>query len=115
MAVAPIDMRRSFDGLCAAVQDVLSQNPLDGHFFVPRKTRRSGKSTDLGSQWTGAIWYKRLKNGKCRWLSRESASIEISAPELSLLLDAADRFNSTATPLSATSSRCGHFLGEVWA
>jgi hypothetical protein len=31
MAAALIDMRKSFDGLCAAVQEVLEQNPLDGH------------------------------------------------------------------------------------
>jgi transposase len=39
MAVAPIDMRRSFDGLCAAVVEVLQANPLDGHLFLFRGKR----------------------------------------------------------------------------
>jgi len=30
MAAAPIDMRRSFDGLCATVIEVLELNPLEG-------------------------------------------------------------------------------------
>jgi len=31
MAAAPVDMGRSFDGLCATVMEVLEQNPLEGH------------------------------------------------------------------------------------
>ena len=30
MAAAPIDMRRSFDGLCATVIEVLDQSPREG-------------------------------------------------------------------------------------
>jgi hypothetical protein len=39
MGLAPIDMRRSFDGLCAAVVEVLNQNPLEGHLFLFRGKR----------------------------------------------------------------------------
>lgn len=39
MAAAPIDMRRSFDGLCAAVVEVLNANPLQGHLFLFRGKR----------------------------------------------------------------------------
>ena len=39
MAAAPIDMRRSFDGLCATVIEVLEQNPLEGHLFLFRGKR----------------------------------------------------------------------------
>jgi hypothetical protein len=34
MATAPVDMRRSFDGLCAAVVGVLEQNPLTYMTYV---------------------------------------------------------------------------------
>ena len=34
MALAPVDMRRSFNGLYAQVQTVLGQDPLTGHLFV---------------------------------------------------------------------------------
>jgi transposase len=39
MAVAPVDMRRSFDGLCATVMEVLQSNPLEGHLFLLRGKR----------------------------------------------------------------------------
>lgn len=34
MAVAPVDMRRSFSGLCAVVSDTLGANPIDGDPFL---------------------------------------------------------------------------------
>jgi len=34
VALAPVDMRRSFNGLYAQVQTVLGQDPLTGHLFV---------------------------------------------------------------------------------
>jgi hypothetical protein len=34
VALAPVDMRRSFNGLYAHVQVVLSQDPLSGHLFL---------------------------------------------------------------------------------
>jgi transposase len=34
VALDPVDMRRSFNGLYAHVQTVLSQDPLSGHIFV---------------------------------------------------------------------------------
>ena len=33
MAIEPVDMRKSFDGLSAAVQTVFARNVLDGHLF----------------------------------------------------------------------------------
>ncbi|NJN71056.1 MAG: transposase [Nitrospira sp.] len=32
--MAPTDMRKSFDGLCALVQSVLKQDPFSGHLFT---------------------------------------------------------------------------------
>ena len=90
MAVAPIDMRKSFDGLCAAVQEVLDQNPLDGHLFLFRGKRADRVKALIWDRNGLAIWYKRLEKGKYKWPSREAASIEISQQDLSLLLDGVD-------------------------
>lgn len=90
MAIAPIDMRRSFDGLCAAVQEVLELNPLDGHLFLFRG-KRAGRVKALIWDRNGlAVWYKRLEKGKYKWPARDAASVEISPQELSLLLDGID-------------------------
>jgi transposase len=37
MAVAPVDMRKSFDGLTAAVRAVFERDVLDGHLFPGQK------------------------------------------------------------------------------
>jgi transposase len=90
MAVSPIDMRKSFDGLCAAVIETLQANPLDGHLFLFRSKRSDRIKALIWDRNGLAIWYKRLEKGKYKWPSREAASIEISEQELSLLLDGVD-------------------------
>ena len=41
VAVAPIDMRKSFDGLANAAQSVIEQDPLSGHLFAFFNRRRT--------------------------------------------------------------------------
>ena len=60
----PIDMRRSFDGLEAAVRERLQENPLSGALFVfwnRRRDRLKVLSFDGTGLW---IWYKRLEGGR---------------------------------------------------
>lgn len=90
MAAAPIDMRRSFDGLCATVMEVLKENPLQGHLFLFRGKRCDRVKALIWDRNGLAIWYKRLEKGKYRWPACDSASLEISEQELALLLDGVD-------------------------
>jgi transposase len=90
MAAVPIDMRRSFDGLCVAVMEVLKANPLQGHLFLFRGKRSDRVKALIWDRNGLAIWYKRLEKGKYRWPSCEASSLEISEQELSLLLDGVD-------------------------
>ena len=88
----PADMRRSFDGLSAMVEEVLQQNPLSGHLFVFRN-KRSDRVKLLF--WSGdglVIWYKRLEEGTFRFpAARENeTSVTISATDLAMLLDGVD-------------------------
>ena len=39
MAVAPVDMRRSFSGLCAIITETLGANPIGGDLFLFRGKR----------------------------------------------------------------------------
>ena len=41
VALAPVDLRRSFNGLCACVQEQLRQDPVSGHLFVFTNARRT--------------------------------------------------------------------------
>jgi transposase len=90
MALAPIDMRRSFDGLCAAVVDVLKQSPLDGHLFLFRGKRGDRVKALIWDRNGLAIRYKRLEKGRYKWPSRDAVSLEITEQELALLLDGVD-------------------------
>ena len=59
-----IDMRRSFDGLEAAVRERLREDPLSGALFVfwnRRRDRLKIFSFDGTGFW---IWYKRLEGGR---------------------------------------------------
>ena len=90
MAVQPVDMRRSFDGLCATIVEALGDNSLSGDVYLFRG-KRADRIKAIGWDRTGlAIWYKRLEKGKYKWPTRECASIELSAHELALLLDGVD-------------------------
>ena len=90
MAVKPIDMRRSFDGLSATIAEALGSNPLSGDLYLFRG-RRADRIKAIAWDRTGlAIWYKRLEKGKYKWPTRECASIELTEQELALLLDGVD-------------------------
>jgi transposase len=39
VAVEPVDIRKAFDGLSAAVREILRQDPLSGHLFAFRNRR----------------------------------------------------------------------------
>ena len=63
VAAAPIDMRRSFDGLAEHVRAFLGHDPLSGSMFVFRN-RSSQRVKILWWDKDGlAIYYKRLERG----------------------------------------------------
>lgn len=90
----PADMRRSFDGLCGMARDIMKQDPLSGHLFLFRNRNRDRLKVLYWDRDGLAIWYKRLEKGTWQFPTdvRRSAepSAEISAQELSLLLDGID-------------------------
>jgi transposase len=90
LAATPIDMRRSFDGLCAIVADTLKLNPLDGHLFLFRGRNADRMKAMYWDRNGLVIWYKRLEKGRYRWPAVNDAAVEITAQDLSLLLDGID-------------------------
>ena len=63
VAAAPIDMRRSFDGLAEHVRAFLGQDPLSGSMFVFRNRSAQRVKILWWDQDGLAIYYKRIERG----------------------------------------------------
>jgi transposase len=86
VAVEPVDMRKSFNGLSAAVETVLAQDPLSGHLFL-FTNRRHNRVKALYWDGTGLVVYaKRLEGGRFGWPTGKGASHTLRPEELTLLL-----------------------------
>lgn len=86
VALNPVDMRMSFNGLYALVQTVLQQQPLSGHIFLFTNKLRNRVKLLV---WDGSgLWVcaKRLERGTFGWPAGEGASCCLRPEELQLLL-----------------------------
>jgi len=93
VAVQPVNMRKSFDGLSAEVRSVLAQDPLSGHVFVFLNRRRTMMKLLLWTRGGFTIVHKRLERGTFTFVQQitdEVAQVEIDAHELSMLLEGID-------------------------
>ena len=89
---APVDLRRSFDGLAEQVRQHLHEDPLSGHIFVFRNKRGDRVKLLYWDEDGYVIVYKRLEAGVFRWpaTAEGQASVTLRAAELAMLLDGID-------------------------
>lgn len=83
LCTAPVDLRKSFDGLSGLVESVFESNVLDGHLFLFVNKRRDRIKALWWDRDGLVIWYKRL----------EAGCFEIPAPQTDqtrVTLDATD-------------------------
>ena len=88
----PVDMRKSFRGLCLLTESVLQEDPASGHWFAFIKRRRDRLKL-LG--WDGQgfwIWYKRLESGifEKPTAAESQSQMEIDVTQLSLIINGID-------------------------
>ncbi len=88
----PVDMRKSFRGLCLLTESVLKEDPASGHWFV-FINRRQDRLKLLG--WDGQgfwIWYKRLESGGFQKPAADPKQVqtEIDVTQLSLIINGID-------------------------
>lgn len=87
----PVDMRKSFRGLCRLAESVLQEDPASGHWFAFINRRRDRLKL-LG--WDGQgfwIWYKRLEAGVFeRPAAGDDQTLEIDVTQLSLIIHGID-------------------------
>jgi transposase len=92
LAAQPADLRKSFDGLAALVQEGLRGDPLSGDIFVFRNKAADRIKLLLWEEDGFSIWYKRLEAGTFRFPPSPDAQprVEIRAADLVMLLEGID-------------------------
>ena len=88
MAIEPVDLRKGFDALSAAVQSVFDCNVLDGHLFLFLNRRRDRIKLLWWDRDGLAVFYKRLERGTYE-IPRHAPGnkqLRLDATQLSLLL-----------------------------
>jgi transposase len=86
VALEPLDLRRSFNGLFAAVQQHLQLDPLSGHLFVFTNRARNRLKILV---WDGSgLWVcaKRLERGRFAWPRGEGGIASLRTEELVALV-----------------------------
>src|SRR5512145_1316928 len=84
------DMRKSFNGLMAIVENDLKRDLLSGHLFVFSNRQRNRIKVlfwDRTGLWVCA---KRLERGTFAWPTGSEAAMEMTATELALILGGID-------------------------
>jgi transposase len=88
LCTSPIDCRKSFDGLCAAVELVFQRDVFAGHLFLFLNKRRDRLKALWWDDGGLAIFYKRLEVG-CFELPRDAEQrghVTLDATALAMLL-----------------------------
>ena len=86
LALAPVDGRKSFNGLCALVQETLQQEPTSGYLFAFTNKSRNRLKILF---WVGSglcLFCKRLERGTYAWPVGEGPSRSLRPEELQLLI-----------------------------
>jgi transposase len=80
------DMRKSFHGLHAWVDQVLKRDPVSGHWFIFCNRRRNRLKIFF---WDGSgFWVcaKRLEKGRFSWWREDEEKLELDAQQLAMLV-----------------------------
>jgi transposase len=81
----PINMRKSFEGLCAITEQFLKEEPTSGAFFVFLNRQRNKMKVLYWDNDGFAIWYKRLEKG--RFPPQSSEKTAMNRREFFMLLE----------------------------
>ena len=98
VATAPVDMRKSFDGLAALASGALGLDPLSGHLIVFSNRRRDRLKVLYWDRDGYAVWAKRLERGTFRIPAAAAGRVEMTAADLAALLAGIDLSTARRRP-----------------
>lgn len=108
IATAPIDLRQSFDRLCAIVREQFGMEPRAEAVFVFHNRHRTHLKILARDETGWWILYKRLDRGTFRIplpVPHDATRVRIERRELLLILEGIDRVKLRAARASIRSSR----------
>ena len=86
LAVKPVDMRKSFDGLVGIVRGTMQEDPLSGHLFVFVNRRGNYLKLVYWDRTGYALFAKRLERGRFAIPGEDDAQ-QLSEEQFRLILD----------------------------
>lgn len=92
-ATAPVNLRKSLEGLSNEVRAVLAKDPLTGHVFVFLNRRKNQVKLLVWTRGGYTIVHKRLERGKFVFTAKiadDVSAVELDVHELSMLLEGID-------------------------
>ena len=92
LATAPVDFRKSHDGLAAVIEQALQEDPLSGSLFVFTNKRADRVKLLYWDNDGYALFYKRLEVGVFRFprVKEETQKLSISAADFQMILSGVD-------------------------
>jgi transposase len=90
LSLAPVDMRKGFDGLAAQVQHLQSRDPFSGHLFL---FRSRGGDRLKALWWDGSglcLFAKRLERGRFVWPQVKEGGLNLTPAQLAMLVEGLD-------------------------
>ena len=99
---APVDFRKSINGLSSLVEEALGQDPFSPQLFVFTNRNRDKVKILYWERSGFVLWYKRLEKQRFPWPRADAEEIvTMTGRELNWLLDGIDWF--TVKPHEALS------------
>lgn len=99
LAVQPVSLLKSIDGLCAEVQERFGQDPMSGHLFVFVNKRHTGVKLLYWSHGGFVLTYKRLERGCFQMPVVRGDRVEMTFAQLTALLEGIDLSRARKIPL----------------
>jgi transposase len=110
VCVAPVDARKSYDGLAGVIATALGRDPVSGDLYVFRN-RRGDRLKILAWQGDGfAIYMRRLEAGTFAFPAADTPDVTVTPTQLAMILGGVElaptrtrrRYARPATPAAAT-------------
>lgn len=91
IAVAPVDMRKQFDGLWAVARDHLGEDPKGGAVFAFTNKARNRLKLLYWDETGVWVFAKRIEQGKLSWpMGSDGRKLSIDSTALTMLINGID-------------------------